>query len=219
MDIIKDLNNSYINAKKHASELLKNRGQVSSGVSVSKLPPHQRLVSAMVAMPPIVSKYPHVEKSEWGLYLYGNVENETHLNWKTFLELPSKDYEVDFHCVTSWSKLGQSFTGVNFCEMIKLCSPRESTRFVIFESYDGYTTNVSYKELQDKLCFIAFKMDGSDIVDKYGGPVRAVIPHLYGWKSAKHLKAIRFSEVDELGFWEVRGYHNHGDPWKEERYS
>jgi DMSO/TMAO reductase YedYZ molybdopterin-dependent catalytic subunit len=108
---------------------------------------------------------------------------------------------------------------VDFKELTRLCEPLPSTGHIIFESYDGYTTNVGFKELTENLCFIAFEMDDKDIEDKYGGPVRAVIPHLYGWKSAKHLKAIRFSEKDEPGFWEVRGYNNHGDPWKEERYS
>lgn len=219
MDIIKDLNNSYIQAKKHASELLKNRGQITSGSSIARIPPHQRNVSAMIAMPPIISSYPHIEKSEWELKLYGLVEEEVTLNWETFSKLSSKDFTVDFHCVTSWSKLDQKFTGVDFKELTKLCIPRSSVSYVIFESYDGYTTNIPYKELLENVCFIAFKMEDKDIEDKYGGPVRAVVPHLYGWKSAKHLKAIRFSQKDEPGFWEVRGYNNHGDPWKEERYS
>jgi DMSO/TMAO reductase YedYZ molybdopterin-dependent catalytic subunit len=132
--------------------------------------------------------------------------------------LPQEKFIVDFHCVTHWSKLDQGFVGVALAEIFKLVRPKPSAKFVIFEGYDGYTTNVSMAELKNNSAFIAVKMDGKEIEDRFGGPARVVIPHLYAWKSAKFIKAIRFQEKDEPGFWETRGYHNHGDPWKEERY-
>ncbi len=224
MGILDSLNNSYIQAKKNASEILKKRmAKVPFVEEVLKLPsrvpPHQRAVNAMVAMPPVVNSYPHIEKNEWALKLYGEVAHEKQINWEEFTKLPIKDYTVDFHCVTSWSKLDQKFSGVDLKSLFDLCSPTEKAKYVIFECIEGYTTNIPYQELKNNVGFVAIKMDGADIPDNFGGPARAVVPHLYGWKSAKHLKAIRFSEKDEPGFWEIRGYNNHGDPWKEERYN
>ena len=184
-----------------------------------RLPPGQHAVARMVAMPPITHKYPQIEKEKWQLKVYGQTAKEMIWNWAEFSKLPQKDYKIDFHCVTHWSKLDQEFTGVDFKEILKIVEPKPRAKFVIFECYDGYTTNVPLKELKENIAFIATKMDGQDIEDKFGGPARIVIPHLYAWKSAKFLKAIRFQNQDEPGFWEARGYHNHGDPWKEERYS
>ena len=211
-----NLNDTYIKAKENAAKFLKDKKHVSISREV---PPGQRIVSSMVAMPPIISGYPHIPKEMWKLKVYGGVESPMTWDWEAFNQFPKQDYVVDFHCVTSWTKLGQNFTGVPFMEIVKLVKPKSNVKNVIFECIEGYTTNVIYQELLDNPAFIALKMDGADIEDKYGGPVRSVIPHLYGWKSAKHLVAIRFQEQDEPGFWEVRGYNNHADPWKEERYS
>jgi len=200
-----ELENSYIRAKRDHKK--------------DRLPPGQRETPAMVAMPPITSDYPHIEKKDWRLKVYGEVAQPQDWNWEEFLKLPSTEYKIDFHCVTHWSKLDQEFTGVALAEIIKVAAPKASAKFVIFECADGYTTNVSLKELQENVAFIAFQMDGQDIPDKFGGPARVVIPHLYAWKSAKFLTTIRFQTEDEPGFWETRGYHNHGDPWQEERYS
>jgi len=213
----KEFNESYINARRELVRLDKNKKPPREGRD--RLPPGQFEKDRMVAMPPITSDYPRIGKSDWRLRIYGSVKNEKELDWNDFLKLPSEKYIIDFHCVTHWSKLSQKFTGVPFEEILKLARPLASTKFVIFECYDGYTTNLNLRELKENICFIAFEMDGKDIETKFGGPARVIIPHLYAWKSAKFLKAIRFQEKDEPGFWESRGYHNHGDPWKEERYS
>ncbi len=185
----------------------------------NRLPPGQHVVPEIVAMPPISDNYSHLAKKDWQLHVYGEVEKETSWNWEEFNALAQKDFIIDFHCVTHWSKLDQPFFGVDFSDILKIVKPKLKANFVIFESFDGYTTNVSLEELRQNTAFIATKMNGQEIEDKFGGPARVVIPHLYAWKSAKFIKAIRFQEKDEPGFWEQRGYHNHGDPWKEERYS
>jgi len=123
---------------------------------------------------------------------------------------------VDFHCVTKWSKLDQNFTGVDFRRIVEQVVPTDAAKYIIFEGYDNYTTNLILDEVINGVCIIATKMDGKEIDPKYGGPVRAVVPQLYGWKSAKFLSGIRFASKDEPGFWESLGYHNHGDPWLEE---
>lgn len=208
-----ELNERYIKAKLRLTHL-KTPRPTGKG-----LPPGQHEVPAMVAMPPITPDYPRVPTTKWKLRVYGEVEQPMEWNYDSFLKLPQQEYRIDFHCVTTWSKLGQQFRGVPFAEIAKAVQPKPTVRHVIFECNDGYTTNVVYQELQSQTAFIATLMDGKEIESRYGGPIRAVIPHLYGWKSAKFLKGIRFQERDEPGFWEVRGYHNHAGPWTEERFS
>jgi DMSO/TMAO reductase YedYZ molybdopterin-dependent catalytic subunit len=185
-----------------------------------RLPAGQRQASSWVAMPPIRWDYPNVKKEDWRLKIHGLVENEKYYNWDEFNTLEQKDYTIDFHCVTRWSRLDQAFTGVNFKTILDLVKPTEKAKFVIFESDDGYTTNLNLDELKtfDDV-IIATKMDDASIPFKFGGPVRVVVPQLYGWKSAKFLCGIKFSDHDEPGYWETKGYHNHGNPWSEERYS
>ncbi len=184
-----------------------------------RLPNGQRTADKLVAMPPIHGQYPHIGKTDYKLKIYGLVEKPLFLTFNELVKLGEDNYTVDFHCVTTWSKLDQEFTGVNFKKILDLAKPLSSTTHVIWEGLDGYSTNTVLSELlEHDDIIIATKMDNADIPDKFGGPVRAVLPFLYGWKSCKHLVAIRFTDHDEPGFWEVRGYHNHGDPWKQERY-
>lgn len=190
-----------------------------AGQTQERIPPGQRIVPAMIAMPPIVRTYPHIDPAAWMLRVYGEVEEEAEWNWESVVNLSPQEFVVDFHCVTHWSKLDQGFTGVPFSEIISRVKPNPNVTHVIFECVEGYTTNVEYGDVANHVAFLAFEMDGKPIEDKFGGPVRAVIPHLYGWKSAKWVTGIRFVSKDEPGFWEVRGYHNHADPWNEERYS
>ncbi len=186
----------------------------------NELPAGQRLVSKMVAMAPIVRDLTETPRDKWQLKIYGSVANPVTLDWQSLHALGIEDKTFDIHCVTSWSKLGQKFKGVDFYEILNLVHPTEDARYVIFESdNDGYTTNVSLDELLAYDALVATEIDDEPISLAYGGPVRMVIPHLYYWKSCKYLTGIRFAAEDERGFWEVRGYHNHADPWKEERYS
>jgi len=171
-------------------------------------------------MPPIRWDYPEVSKDNWRLKVYGLVKNPVYLNWQEFTQLPQEDFTIDFHCVTRWSKLDQSFRGIHLKHIIELVKPTPQAKYIILEGDDGYTTNLSLEEVEKfGDCFIAIQMEGRDIEIKHGGPVRVIVPQLYGWKSAKFLCGIKFSATDEPGYWETRGYHNHGDPWSEERYS
>lgn len=215
--MLEDLNKEYIEGKKRIAKFFSEKK--SRNTPAQRLPPGQREVARMVAMPPIHKEYPHIPKNQWRLRVYKNVENEITLDWESFNKLPMQDYSVDFHCVTHWSKLGQMFSGVPFTEIVKLVKPLPQAQHVIFECADGYATCVPYRELLTDIALIAITMNRQELEDKHGAPARMVIPHLYGWKSAKHLIGIRFQETDELGFWEIRGYHSHGDVWKEERYS
>lgn len=126
---------------------------------------------------------------------------------------------ADFHCVTRWSKLDVKWKGVNWKYFLKIVKPDDNWKFIIQESADGYTTNVAREELEKSDVLLAYDLDGKPLPKEHGWPLRMIIPHLYGWKGAKFLKAIKFTDKDEPGFWEVKGYHNKGDAWKEERYS
>ena len=142
------------------------------------------------------------------------------LDFADLEKLGIEDFTFDIHCVTSWSRLDQKFQGVNFSKILEIVQPKANAKYVVFESRnDGYSTNVSLAELHENPAIIATAIDGAPIPLAYGGPIRMVIPHLYYWKSSKYVTDIRFLSEDEPGFWEVRGYHNHADPWKEERYS
>jgi len=99
------------------------------------------------------------------------------------------------------------------------CRPREGARFVVLHAYDGYATNLALDDFAAEDALLAHSWSGKPLTSEHGGPVRLVVPHLYFWKSAKWLKAIEFLDKDAPGFWEVRGYHNRGDPWAEQRYS
>ncbi len=213
-----ELNKKYIDAKKKAAENMAGARHGSNG-GKNRVPPGQRVVPKMVAMPPITIRYPKIDRKEWKLRVYGEIDKEMVWNYEELMKLGVEEFTVDFHCVTTWSKLDQVFTGIDFKKIMNAVRPTKDVKHVIFESADGYTTNVVYQELLDNPSFVAMKMNDDFITTEYGGPVRFVIPHLYGWKSAKFLTGIRFVSHDEPGFWEVRGYHNHADPWKEERFS
>ncbi len=169
---------------------------------------------------PVLSLGPtaYINKDAWELKIYG-LAKENNLNWQTINELPKINFTRDIHCVTKWTKLDMNWHGVSFDEILKIAEPKEEVTHVIFHSADGYTTNVPIGDLKEAKALIATAYESKDIPPEHGGPVRMVIPHLYFWKSAKWLIGIEFVNGDIPGFWEVRGYHNYGDPWKEQRYS
>lgn len=181
-----------------------------------RLPPGQYEVKDF----PVLSlgPTPKIDKNDWSLQIRGLADGKV-WNWEEFNKLPMTDFIVDIHCVTKWSKLGSVWRGVSFDEIFKLVHPKPEAKYVIAYSYDGYSTNIPVKDLTHGQAIIAVSYDGKDIPPEHGGPVRIVLPHLYFWKSAKWLKEIEFVEKDSPGFWEQRGYHIYGDPWKEQRYS
>ena len=215
-----ELNQDLLRAKVAIAQRGKKHTVASEAVGNMRIPPGQREVAKMVAMAPIVRDLSEIHRDKWQLHVSGLVNNPLTLNYEQLLALPLTEAKYDIHCVTAWSRLDQGFTGVDFDAIIALVQPTSEARFVIFESEaDGYSTNVSLAELQSERALLTYAIDGSPISLAYGGPVRMVIPHLYYWKSSKYITHIRFVAEDELGFWEVRGYHNHADPWTEERYS
>jgi DMSO/TMAO reductase YedYZ molybdopterin-dependent catalytic subunit len=166
-----------------------------------------------------LGRQPNVPLSKWELIVDGAVEEPVRLSWKDFLALPQVEDTSDFHCVTTWSKMDVAWEGVQLSTVIALARPKPEATHVMTHAYDGYTTNLALDDFAAEDALLAHRWSGQPLSEEHGGPVRLVVPHLYFWKSAKWLQAIEFLTGDAPGYWEVRGYHNRGDPWAEQRYS
>jgi DMSO/TMAO reductase YedYZ molybdopterin-dependent catalytic subunit len=178
------------------------------------LPPGQYLTPDF----PVLSAgpTPHVPLEEWRFSITGAVDGERSWSWDEFVELPSESITVDIHCVTSWSKLGTRWEGVSVDTLLEGVEPLAA--YVMAGSYGGYTTNLPIEDLTDGKAWVAYNYDGEPLEPEHGGPARLLVPHLYLWKSAKWVCELEVIEEDEPGFWEGLGYHDRGDPWREQRY-
>ena len=162
---------------------------------------------------------PEIPIDEWSLKIHGEVENPVTLGWEQFMALPQFRDVSDFHCVTTWSQFDMEFSGVAFFTLAELVKPKPDATHLCFSGYDDYTTNTTLDACMDDDVMIAHSWNGEPLPLEHGGPARMIIPKLYAWKSAKWVNGLDFMAVDRPGFWEGYGYHNHGDPWKEERFS
>ena len=162
---------------------------------------------------------PQIEVANWKLALQLGGSLVRAWNWAEFEALPQTTIKTDIHCVTKWSKLDTVWQGVTLDDLLNsagLSEPPEP--YLMVHCYGGYTTNVPVADLASGKGMIVTRYDGLPIAPAHGGPARLLVPHLYFWKSAKWVRRLRFMSNDEPGFWESRGYHNYGDPWKEQRY-
>lgn len=182
-----------------------------------RLPPGQVLTRKWPVL--TYGETPTFDPERWDFRTFGEVENELRLGWEEFLKLPRVEVLADFHCVTRWSRLNNRWEGVSSAEILKRAKPTPSARFVMLHCDGGYTTNLSMADFSREGVLFALRHDGADLSAEHGGPLRLVVPHLYAWKSAKWVRAVEFMPKDRRGFWEVNGYHNHADPWREERYA
>lgn len=180
-----------------------------------RLPPGQRVLQQLK---PMGGEPGDPSLEAFRLRVYGEVERPLTFTFAELLALPQSKLTVDVHCVTGWSVLGASFTGVALKELADRAKVKPSARHVIFEAAHGYTSNVLLREALAPNVLVAHRLGEGALPRTHGGPARAVVPDLYFWKSSKWIEAIRFSARDEPGYWETRGYHNHADPWREERY-
>ncbi len=162
-------------------------------------------------------RMPPLEK--WELVVFGLVERTLTYRWPQYQELPRVQVFADFHCVTSWSRLGNVWEGVSIKHLLNEAGVKSEAKYVILHAYDnGWTTNLPLADFDQDDVLLADKHDGDPIDLEHGGPVRAMVPRLYAWKSAKWLRGIELSSHDKAGYWERGGYHMHGDPWIEERF-
>jgi len=181
-----------------------------------RLPPGQREVKNWPVLD--LGVQPDISTARWRLDVDGLVENPISWSWADFEAQAKTKITSDIHCVTAWSRFENHWEGVSTRQLLDLVRPKPEAKFVIQHSYDDYTTNVALEDFAGEDVLLACKWEGKPVAREHGGPVRLVLPRLYFWKSAKWLTRLEFVEIDKPGFWEVRGYHNHGDPWTEERY-
>ncbi|CAN0399533.1 unnamed protein product [Discosporangium mesarthrocarpum] len=184
--------------------------------ATDRLPPGQRLVESWPVLD--LGVQPDIAHEEWVFTIDGLVENPISWTWEDFLAQPQVDITSDIHCVTGWSRYDNVWTGVHAAHLLEMCQPEMAAMHCLMYSFDGYTTNIRLDRLADANVLLAHSWNGDPLTRQHGGPVRAVIPRWYFWKSAKWIRRIEFIAEDETGFWEDRGYHNEGDPWKEQRY-
>jgi DMSO/TMAO reductase YedYZ molybdopterin-dependent catalytic subunit len=182
-----------------------------------RLPPGQYVTTDF----PVLSAgpTPQIRVESWALALQLGGSLLRKWSWAEFEALPQTTVKTDIHCVTKWSKLDTTWQGVTFDDLLKaadLTNPPEP--YIMAHSDGGYTTNVPVADLVGGRGMIATRYENLPILPSHGGPARLFVPHLYFWKSAKWVRRLRFMETDERGFWESLGYHNYGDPWKEQRY-
>ena len=199
-----------------SDELTREAKAQTRGDRRPRLPPGQRVIQALR---PMGGEPGDPSPSAYRLRVHGEVEAPFELGFAELLVLPQSEQALDVHCVTTWSVLGAKFKGVRVVDLAERAKLKKSARYVIFEAAHGYTSNISLRDALKPTVMVAHQLNGAPLPRAHGAPVRAIAPEFYFWKSAKWLTGIRFSDHDEPGYWETRGYSNHADPWKEERYA
>ena len=185
--------------------------------TANRVPPGQYVTNDF----PVLSAgpTPYVALDQWTFTIEGLIKEPVKWSWNEFQKLPAQDFVVDISCVTKWTKLDTRWRGVSIDTLFEHVDIDPRARFVTAFCDGGYTTNVPIPDLINGQAFVAYGYEGKALSPEHGGPARLVVPHLYFWKSAKWVRGLHLMENDKPGFWESLGYNNHGDPWKEERYS
>jgi DMSO/TMAO reductase YedYZ molybdopterin-dependent catalytic subunit len=183
----------------------------------NRLPPGQHLTEKWPVLH--YGKVPSIDAKKWTLTIAGLVERARTLTFDEFAALPRVEVFSDIHCVTTWSRFNNTWEGVSTGTIGEIAGIQAEAKHVVVYGEGGFSTNLPLDDFLGEDALLALKHDGKPLAAEHGGPVRLVVPRLYFWKSAKWVTGIRFTAADEPGFWESNGYHNHGDPWKEERYS
>ncbi len=185
--------------------------------AAKRVPPGQHVVSDF----PVLSAgpTPRTPLDRWTFTIEGLVREPVRWTWEEFLKLPAQTFVVDIHCVTKWTKLDTRWEGVSVDTLFEHVELDRRAMFVTAFCDGGYTTNLPLPDMINSQAFVAYRYGDQPLAPEHGGPARLVVPHLYFWKSAKWVRGLRLMEKDRSGFWESLGYNNHGDPWKEERYS
>jgi DMSO/TMAO reductase YedYZ molybdopterin-dependent catalytic subunit len=190
------------------------RGRRRVDVDPARVPPGQYVTRDF----PVLSAgpTPHTSLTEWDFTIRGLIDQPVSWTWEEFLALPSETITEDIHCVTKWSKLDTVWKGVSLDALLE--HVETGAEYVLVFCDGGYTTNLPLVDLTGGKAWIAYEYGGEPLEPEHGGPARLLVPHLYFWKSAKWVRGLELRAEDEPGFWEYYGYHNYGDPWKEQRY-
>jgi DMSO/TMAO reductase YedYZ molybdopterin-dependent catalytic subunit len=184
-----------------------------------RVPPGQHAVTSFPVLH--VGPVPPFDPTTWRLRFFGLVQEEKSYTYDELTSatlFPYTTVHADFHCVTSWSKLDNVWGGAKFTDLLAQFEVHAGAQYVMVHCAYGYTTNLPLADLSHDSVLFAWQHNGVDLDPEHGYPLRLVVPHLYGWKSAKWVRGIEFTSEDQPGYWEQRGYHLYGDPWKEQRY-
>jgi DMSO/TMAO reductase YedYZ molybdopterin-dependent catalytic subunit len=182
-----------------------------------RIPPGQRLVKSWPVLH--YGPIPKFDGTNWDLEVSGLVEHPFTLTYEELRALPTVSVGADMHCVTGWTTLDNEWEGVSFRTFLEKASPKPEAKWVIAHCAHGYTSNLSLAAMRDDDVLLAWRNHGVDLDPEHGYPLRLVVPKRYAWKSAKWLTGLEFTSKNKRGFWEVRGYHIHAEPFAEERYS
>lgn len=180
-----------------------------------KLPPGQTPTTKFPVL--TYGETPVISTEQWRFRVWGLVE-PMEWRWEEFLKLPQSRIRADFHCVTHWSRFDDEWEGVLFRDLVKVLKLKPEAKFVLQHAYGGYTTNLPLQWMIDEDVILAHTLNGEPLPVEHGGPMRVVTPRRYAWKGAKWINGLEFMAKDKPGFWEVNGYSNTADPWKEERF-
>jgi len=180
-----------------------------------RLPPGQHVTDGF----PVLSAgpTPHTPPEDWTFSITHGGQTARSWTWAEFRALPAERVTADIHCVTRWSKLGTQWQGVPVDTLLEAAG--YDARYVLAFCDGGYTTNLPVDDVTGGKAWVAFDYDGGPLPPEHGGPARLLVPHLYFWKSAKWVRGLELRDHDAPGFWETRGYHIYGDPWKQQRYA
>jgi len=201
------------------SKMLGARGRKQAqklGIDPARVPPGQYLTERFPVL--TVGPNPKYDLADWDLTVFGEVEREVRLTWEELLALPQRDVVTDIHCVTRWSKLDTGWRGVPVSAVLEMAGVKPSGTHVMAYSDGGYTTNMPLEVARDDDVLFAHTYDGKPLEPDHGAPLRLLVPKRYFWKSAKFLRKLEVMSEDRMGFWELNGYHNDADPWREERH-
>ena len=190
------------------------RGRPKVEAEAGRVPPGQYVTADF----PVLSAgpTPNIPLDKWNFTISGQVDKPVAWSWPELMALPAEDVTVDIHCVTKWTKLDTTWKGVSVDTLLK--DVPTAAEFVMAQSYGGYTTNLPLEDVTGGKAWVAYQFGGEPLEAEHGGPARLLVPHLYFWKSAKWVRGLRLQAEDAPGFWEINGYHNYGDPWREQRY-
>jgi DMSO/TMAO reductase YedYZ molybdopterin-dependent catalytic subunit len=201
------------------SKILKKRGEKQArdlGIDPSRIPPGQYLTERFPVL--TYGKNPKYDLNDWSLSIRGEVEEPFSLRWDELMAMPQHEITTDIHCVTRWSKLDTTWVGVRVSDLLERAKVKPTGTHVMAHSDGGYTTNIPVSALLDDDVLVAHTYDGKPLEHDHGAPLRLLVPKRYFWKSAKFLRQLEVMPQDKEGFWELNGYHNDADPWKEQRH-
>jgi DMSO/TMAO reductase YedYZ molybdopterin-dependent catalytic subunit len=182
----------------------------------SRVPPGQRLTAGWPVLH--VGSLPRVDRAAWRVVVTGRVRHRLVLRWEELADLPTVTGTSDLHCVTGWSRLDNTWEGVPVAALLDRAGPRPEATHGVVAGHPAYSANLPLEVLRGEDVLLAWRHDGRPLAPEHGGPLRLVVPSRYGWKSVKWVTELRLTDRDVPGYWEERGYHDEGDPWREERY-